>query len=358
MRSLLGQNRVRTMRSLLRQSAGAQFCSVRIMFGKETFCLVRVLGNDSTRAELCSATRHSARAESALERFCFGLNRVRPRGILHRQSAQERFCSGRIVFGHEAFCSGRVLGKDSAQAESCLAKRQSARAECSGTIILGHNRVRLRGILLGQSAQERFCSAKITHEFPPFFQVYKDGRVERYPESPYIEPALVPGTGVEAKDVVILLEPSIKARVFMPRITGPEEKLPLVIVVSVDYRLAPENLLPIPYEDSWASMQWVAAHFGGEGPEPWGQPKSKSKITHLVFYTTSDVDMLGVDYQFTKLIGLRSSVKRLMIYQQGCFAGGTVLCLAKDLAENNAGACVLIVCGANHSGLFYSNCSN
>ncbi|KAG9447698.1 hypothetical protein H6P81_013826 [Aristolochia fimbriata] len=74
----------------------------------------------------------------------------------------------------------------------------------------------------------------------------------------------------------------------------------------------------------------------------WGQPKSK--ITHLVFCTTSGVDMPGADYQLTKLLGLRPSVKRLMMYQQGCFAGGTVLRLAKDLAENNAAARVLVVC--------------
>nr|ABY68457.1 chalcone synthase [Ipomoea batatas]GMD65671.1 chalcone synthase [Ipomoea batatas] len=74
----------------------------------------------------------------------------------------------------------------------------------------------------------------------------------------------------------------------------------------------------------------------------WGQPKSK--ITHVVFCTTSGVDMPGADYQLTKLLGLCPSVKRLMMYQQGCFAGGTVLRLAKDLAENNKGARVLIVC--------------
>ncbi|XP_057960242.1 chalcone synthase 2 [Malania oleifera] len=74
----------------------------------------------------------------------------------------------------------------------------------------------------------------------------------------------------------------------------------------------------------------------------WGQPKSK--ITHVVFCTTSGVDMPGADYQLTKLLGLRPSVKRLMMYQQGCFAGGTVLRLAKDLAENNKGARVLVVC--------------
>ncbi|KAJ3669386.1 hypothetical protein LUZ60_011338 [Juncus effusus] len=74
----------------------------------------------------------------------------------------------------------------------------------------------------------------------------------------------------------------------------------------------------------------------------WGQPKSK--ITHLIFCTTSGVDMPGADYQVTKLLGLRPSVKRFMMYQQGCFAGGTVLRMAKDLAENNRGARVLVIC--------------
>ncbi|KAJ4777684.1 Chalcone synthase [Rhynchospora pubera] len=74
----------------------------------------------------------------------------------------------------------------------------------------------------------------------------------------------------------------------------------------------------------------------------WGQPKSK--ITHVIFCTTSGVDMPGADYQVTKLLGLRPSVNRFMMYQQGCFAGGTVLRMAKDLAENNRGARVLVIC--------------
>uniref|UniRef100_A0A6N2KB92 Chalcone/stilbene synthase N-terminal domain-containing protein n=1 Tax=Salix viminalis TaxID=40686 RepID=A0A6N2KB92_SALVM len=73
----------------------------------------------------------------------------------------------------------------------------------------------------------------------------------------------------------------------------------------------------------------------------WGQPMSK--ITHLVFCTTSGVHMPGADYQLAKLLGLSSSVKRLMLYQQGCYGGGTVLRVAKDLAENNAGARVLVL---------------
>ncbi|WZZ36617.1 hypothetical protein YC2023_020018 [Brassica napus] len=74
----------------------------------------------------------------------------------------------------------------------------------------------------------------------------------------------------------------------------------------------------------------------------WGQPKSK--ITHLVFCTTSGVAMPGADYQLIKLLGLCPSVKRVMMYHQGCYAGGTVLRLAKDIAENNRGARVLIIC--------------
>ncbi|PHT33044.1 putative leucine-rich repeat receptor-like protein kinase [Capsicum baccatum] len=73
----------------------------------------------------------------------------------------------------------------------------------------------------------------------------------------------------------------------------------------------------------------------------WGQPKSK--ITHLVFCTSSGVDMPGADYRLTELLGLSPSVKRFMMYQQGCSGGGTALRLAKDLAENNKEARVLVV---------------
>lgn len=74
----------------------------------------------------------------------------------------------------------------------------------------------------------------------------------------------------------------------------------------------------------------------------WGRPKSE--ITHLIFCSTSGVDMPGADYQLINLLGLKPTTKRFMLYHQGCFAGGTVLRLAKDLAENNKGARVLVVC--------------
>nr|ADN26593.1 type III polyketide synthase [Polygonum cuspidatum]ADN26594.1 type III polyketide synthase [Polygonum cuspidatum] len=74
----------------------------------------------------------------------------------------------------------------------------------------------------------------------------------------------------------------------------------------------------------------------------WGQPISN--ITHLVMCTNSGTDIPGADYHLAKLLDLSPSVKRVMIYQPGCHGGGTVLRLAKDFAENNKGARVLVVC--------------
>ncbi|KAJ4706066.1 Chalcone synthase [Melia azedarach] len=79
-----------------------------------------------------------------------------------------------------------------------------------------------------------------------------------------------------------------------------------------------------------------------EAIKEWGQ--HKSRITHLVFCTTSGVHMPGADYQLAKLLDLPPTVNRLMLYLQGCYGGGTVLRVGKDIAENNAGARVLVVC--------------
>ncbi|KAJ0507526.1 putative chalcone synthase [Helianthus annuus] len=68
---------------------------------------------------------------------------------------------------------------------------------------------------------------------------------------------------------------------------------------------------------------------GGEAAikaiKEWGV--SKSKITHLIFCTTSGLDMPGADLQLTKLLGLSPLVKRLMIYQQVVVCMELVSCL-------------------------------
>ncbi|KAL9227042.1 hypothetical protein vseg_002784 [Gypsophila vaccaria] len=76
--------------------------------------------------------------------------------------------------------------------------------------------------------------------------------------------------------------------------------------------------------------------------QDWGQPKSK--ITHIVVATMSGAVMPGYDYQLAKDLDLGHNVQRFILYLQGCHAGGTVLRLAKDIAESNTGARVLVLC--------------
>eukprot|EP00253_Pinus_taeda_P018692 PITA_18692 len=76
--------------------------------------------------------------------------------------------------------------------------------------------------------------------------------------------------------------------------------------------------------------------------QEWGQ--SKSRITHLIFCSKTNLDLPGADFEVAKLLGLHPNVKRVGVFQHGCFVGGTVPRMAKDLAENNRGAWVLVIC--------------
>lgn len=74
----------------------------------------------------------------------------------------------------------------------------------------------------------------------------------------------------------------------------------------------------------------------------WGRPAAD--ITHLVLSTSSGVGAPGADLCLAARLGLCPTVQRTMLHLHGCSAGYGALRLAKDLAENNRGARVLVVC--------------
>ncbi|KAG8089910.1 hypothetical protein GUJ93_ZPchr0011g28747 [Zizania palustris] len=72
----------------------------------------------------------------------------------------------------------------------------------------------------------------------------------------------------------------------------------------------------------------------------WGRPAAD--ITHLVVGTNAGASAPGADLRMAALLGLRPTVQRTIIYLRGCSAGYTALRVAKDIAENNRGARVLV----------------
>ncbi|CAD6261195.1 unnamed protein product [Miscanthus lutarioriparius] len=74
----------------------------------------------------------------------------------------------------------------------------------------------------------------------------------------------------------------------------------------------------------------------------WGRPATD--ITHLIFSTYSASGAPSADLQLASLLGLRPSVCRTILSLHGCYGGGRALHLAKELAENNRGARVLVAC--------------
>ncbi|KAF8678009.1 hypothetical protein HU200_046368 [Digitaria exilis] len=86
----------------------------------------------------------------------------------------------------------------------------------------------------------------------------------------------------------------------------------------------------------------LAATAARKAIDEWGRPATD--VTHLVVATNSGAHVPGVDFRLVSLLGLRTTVRRTMLYLGGCSSGAAALRLSKDLAESNRGARVLVVC--------------
>ncbi|CAL5015598.1 unnamed protein product [Urochloa decumbens] len=142
---------------------------------------------------------------------------------------------------------------------------------------------------------------EVVFEATHLIRIFKSGLVERYFGSDPFPASTEAGTGVASKDRAI--SPDVAVRLYLPpgAKDGGSSRLPVLVyfhgggfcllsafngiihgylnslaaragavVVSVEYRLAPEHPIPAAYEDSWRALVWVASHSSsGAGEEAW-----------------------------------------------------------------------------------------
>ncbi|PIA65693.1 hypothetical protein AQUCO_00100888v1 [Aquilegia coerulea] len=142
-------------------------------------------------------------------------------------------------------------------------------------------------------------------EAPGFLQVFSDGLVQRF-DPPIAEASSELNNGYRSKDVIIDSSKPISGRIYLPDTHGSTGLLPVLvyfhgggfcigsttwsgyhyflgdlsvtsqcIILSVDYRLAPENRIPAAYDDCFSSLGWLSRQVDSD---PWLKQVDLSRV--------------------------------------------------------------------------------
>ncbi|KAM7490118.1 hypothetical protein LguiA_033039 [Lonicera macranthoides] len=174
----------------------------------------------------------------------------------------------------------------------------------------------------------------IVAEAPDYIRVFSDGSVKRF-DHLTAPPSNVSINGFKSKDFTIDHSKPITARIYLPDTPKPDNCLPVLvyfhgggfcvgsttwlgyhhflgglsfesqsIVLSIDYRLAPENRLPAAYDDCYSSLEWLSHHAKFE---PWLE---RADLSHV--FLSGDSAGGNIVHQ-TTLRAVRSQVNLVLI---------------------------------------------
>ncbi|XP_074295693.1 putative carboxylesterase 6 [Silene latifolia] len=157
-----------------------------------------------------------------------------------------------------------------------------------------------RDLGLENRSKSNYGKGLVMEEIKDVIKVHKNGRVERSSSTiESVTPFLPPNLDVTARDVYIDRPTNVWARTYVPK-RDEDYKFPLLVyfhgggfcvgstswkcyheflgnlsskarcvIVSVNYRLAPENRLPAAYEDGIKALMWVKQQENGPSSEYW-----------------------------------------------------------------------------------------
>ncbi|KAI3453008.1 hypothetical protein Pfo_009671 [Paulownia fortunei] len=195
------------------------------------------------------------------------------------------------------------------------------------------------------SSQESTHHRVVVEEIDGLIRVYKDGHVERLPVVPSVTCSLAPELGVSCRDMIIDKCTNTWARLYVPDTS--QGKLPLLvyfhgggfcvgsaswscyheflaklaskvncIIMSVNYRLAPENPLPAAYDDGVKALVWLRQQTFVSSNEWW---TSKGDFSSIFLAG----DSAGANIAYNVALRLRPlDVEGLVLIQP--FFGGEV----------------------------------